>query len=515
MPATLSARNLAAVSRLPKGELASRLFFFEETPPAGAFNVHPVYAPVRKVPVYFEGLEGGRGTLATFASSIVALEGGGYRLYGTCLIREAGQPARGDMRIWESGDGLEWTMLRLREEEPVNLVEIHGVPGDTGFMVQPQIVPLRDGRWRLYFWKHRDEHLRYTIAESDDGLAWEVTDFERPALYHPRDGGLWRWAEGLAQEPIQESASLSPAEILRRKRLASNDATYMYYNEALDRYECYSVWLHPAVPERRVDVDNAPGVHRLIQRRVSEDGLNWSDAELVLMPDERDPWDLQFYFMAVQWHHDWMIGSVGHYRVEAGQQTQDLALCFSREGRLWRRPVRGGFIPRTGEETPQGWGAGERDPTQEDTAPQDSAGIYAPNVWLEHENGWLILYSATPDPHNRNRGRTRPLGAVIGRNRFVGLAAGRTRGGWMTEPFIQRAPCITVDARVRGWLRAELCDAFGHKLPGHHLGDSVPVQGDLLDHVLRWRGQPSDLYRYKALRVRFELIDGEVYGLEY
>jgi hypothetical protein len=79
MPARLDTRNLAAVSRLPKGQVASRLFFFDEQPPDQAFNVHPVYAPVQKVPVTVEGPSAEDRAVATFASSIVALEGGGYR----------------------------------------------------------------------------------------------------------------------------------------------------------------------------------------------------------------------------------------------------------------------------------------------------------------------------------------------------------------------------------------------------------------------------------------------------
>ncbi len=326
-----------------------------------------------------------------------------------------------------------------------------------------------------------------------------MPDFERPALYHPLEGGLWRWAQGLAPDMVAETLTLSPEEAARHKRLSSNDATYVYYNDRLDRYECYSVWLHPAVPDRRVDVDNAPGVHRLLHRRLSADGLDWGDPELILMPDARDPWDLQFYYMAMQWHEDWQIASVGYYRVEAGQQTQDLMLCFSRDGRQWQRPVRGGLIPRRPGEV-------------------DSMGIYAPNVWLDLGDRWLILYTGTPDAHNAPRESRRgvtPLGAALAKNRFVGLAAGATPGGFLTEPFIPAAPEITLDADIRGWLRAELCDAFGRKLPGHHLMDALPVHGDSEGHVLRWRDQATDAHRYEAVRLRFEFAEGVIYGVGF
>ena len=499
MPARLSPHNLAAITRLPKGQVSHRLFFFDEALPSGAHNVHPIYAPVTKVPVSFEMPLGEEVSIATFASSILPLEGGGYRLYATA--RRGMRNSMG-IHVWESENGLSWHSLPLRPQdtsEASNLIIIEGVPGDTSYMGQPQIVPLRDGRWRVYFWKHRDDHLRYVIAESEEGLHWRVRDFERPALFHPLDGGLWEWASGLSPEPIGERAALSPTEVLRHKRLASNDATYVYYNDLLDRYECYSVWLHPAIPDRRVEVDNAPGVHRVLHRRLSVDGLDWGDPEIILLPDARDPWDLQFYYLAVQWHLDWMIGSAGHYRVEADQQTQDLQLCFSRDGKRWTRPVRGGFIPRPPVETEA----------------QDCRGIYAPNVWIDRGDRWLILYTATPDPHNRPRGRSRPMGATFAKNRFVGLAAGRVTGGFMTEPFIQAAPQITLDADIRGWLRAELCDGFGRKLPGHHLMDCLPLQGDDEAHVLRWRDQPTDLHRYECLRLRFEYVDGEIYGVSF
>jgi len=336
------------------------------------------------------------------------------------------------------------------------------------------------------------------IAESDDGLSWTVLDVDRPALYHPRDGGLWKMAEGLAHDEMIE-LKLPPEEVLARKRLWSNDSANVCYNEYLDRFEFYAVWLHPAIADRRVDVDNAPGVHRVIHRRVSQDGIHWSDAELVLMPDDRDPWDLQFYFMGVQWLEDFMVGSLGYYRVEDGQQTMDTDLCFSRDGCRWQRPVRGGWIPRSEV------GSGK----------MDAVGIYANNSWIDLGNRWLTLYSATPQPHNSKVCEFAMMGAVFPKYRFVGLAAGRVPGGFLTEPFFPSQPEVTLEADIRGWLRAELCDAFGRKLPGFHLMDSIPMKGDSKAHVLRWHNATIAVHRFECLRLRFEYVNGEVYCLAF
>src|SRR5690606_8637943 len=145
----------------------------------------------------------------------------------------------------------------------------------------------------------------------------------------------------------------------------TNDASFVYYNDQLGRFEYYAQWFVPAVADKRIEVDNCPAANRYIQRRFSLDGVQWSAPELIIRPDERDAWDQQFYHLGVQCHEDWMIGSLGHYRVEAGQQTQELELCFSRDGKTWQRPLRGGFIPRGSEGEP------------------DCEGIYPPHSWVE------------------------------------------------------------------------------------------------------------------------------------
>ncbi len=482
--------NLSTSSRLPKSRVAGRQFFFTEDEPTGAYSVHPVYGPVEKVEISIESSTalGGVGL-----ASIVRLDDGTLRAYGATRTPDQKRQAIG---VWKSSDGLDWSQTPL--DSCNNLLHFEGIPGDQSALAWPQVVRLRDGRWRMYFWKYREGHLRYTIAESDDGLVWRVPDFDHPALFHPHDGGLLKHAEGLSvHEMIKQD--LPPEEVLRRKRLWTNDATYVYYNDQLDRYECYTVWLHPALPDRRVDVDNAPNLHRLIQRRFSEDGVEWSDAELIIWPDCRDPWDLQFYFLGVQWHEDWMIGTLGYYRVEDGQQSMDTDLCFSRDGYRWHRPVRGGWIPR------------DRD----DPEAMDSRGIYAGGPWIDLGDRWLTIYQGTRNPHNSGEYVDTTMGATFPKNRFIGISAGRTPGGFMTEPFFPSADEIRLDASIHGWLRAELCDAFGRKLPGFHLMDSVPITGDSESHVLRWKSACATDHLYECVRLRFELVDGEVYGVTH
>lgn len=466
--------------------ISHRLFWLDEAGPTGARSVHHVYAPVETLQCNVE--DAGTGLCNVSFSDLVALDDGSFRAYATVYSTDHKTMRIG---IWQSDDAVNWSACRLGD---TNLVEFDNLPGNQTAVAGPQVVRLPDGRWRMYFWKHRDGHLRCLIAESEDGLKWRVLDVDKPALYHPADGGLWKLAEGLGVHEAVK-VDLPPDQVLARKRLWSNDSANFYYNDRLGRFECYSVWLHPAIPSRRVDVDNAPGVHRVIQRRLSADGIDWSDAELVILPDERDPWDVQFYFLGVQWLEDFMVGSLGYYRVEDGQQTMDTDLCFSTDGRRWQRPLRGGWIPR-----------------QPGPA---SAGIYAANRWLDVGGRWLTVFTATPNPHNTRHWEVTTMTAAFDANRFVGVAAGRTPGGFVTEPFVLSGRDIVLDADVRGWLRAELCDGFGGKLPGFHLMDSLPVEGDSASHILRWKAAKVEDHRFDCVRLRLEFADTVVYSVAF
>ena len=99
--------------------------------------------------------------------------------------------------------------------------------------------------------------------------------------------------------------------------------------------------------------------------------------------------------------------------------------------------------------------------------------------------------------------------------RFLGVAAGTVPGGFMTEPFFPSKPEVCVDANIRGRLRAELCDAFGRKIPGFHQQHSVPVTGDSESHVLKWNDATIADRLHECFRLRFEFTDGEIYGLAF
>lgn len=498
--------SLSFATALPPNRLSRRQFFFEEALPADAHNVRHVAAPVHKLGIVLQAEEPWEGQHASaFCGTLIRLEDGRYRLYYSGYTRAMREFW---IAVAESDDGVTWTKPPLGQVtidgHDTNRLAIQNTPPAKPGAVQPQVIRLASGEWRMYFWHHWPEGHEYYVAHSADGLHWRV---DEPGL-HPLNNA-W-FGEATCFEPGwfpgRDNPSLSPAaaaELWRKKALRTNDALFIYRNPLLNRFESFSPWIVAALPDRRVDVDNCPGVHRLMQRRLSDNGLAWGPPELIIMPDHRDSWDLQFYHLAVQWHEDWQIGSLGHYRVEDGQQSQDLELVFSRDGRNWNRPLRGGFIPRA-----------------EDPAAPDSAGIYPTSSWIDEGDTWLGVYMGTPFPHNQNQLPDDPRKVTImaarwGKNRFVGLGADRVTGGFTSKPFAVQGDEITLDADIRGWLRAELCDVFGRKLPGYNLMDSNPVRGDRPAHVLSWKGRNTAGFRHDMIRVRFEFSDGAIFGIGF
>jgi hypothetical protein len=323
---------------------------------------------------------------------------------------------------------------------------------------------------------------------------------------HPADRELGQnaWVAGLTGANAEDRfESKRMMDFEEAKRLRSNDATYVYYDVSERCFKMYSVWLVPVdgQTKRVTPHDNAPQVLRTIHKRQSDDGIVWSDPEILITADEHDPLHQQFYYLAVQPDGDWHIGMLGNYR--CWEQTMDLELCFSRDGYAWTRPLRGGWVPRGS--------IGET----------DYMSIYAPNRLMDAGDRWRLIYRAGNQKHNRelpegvDRQRRDTMVAECQKGRFAGLStADRCLGSLSLKPFVLSAERITVDADIRGRLQAELRDPYGRPLPGFELNSCLPVSGDSTSHELAWTSgmKPND-YRYDLIGLRLEVEEGTIYSV--
>ncbi len=467
--------------------------------------------PVTKHGVIFDSAEPWEaGDVNVFAATVMSLDDGRFRMYYYSHQR---QPRTMRIMVAESADGFQWERPELgqyrHEGKSTNVLRIDGVY-DGANTTQPSVVRLPDGRWRMYCWLHGQGRglIRYIICESDDGLRWRALDLNRPAVFHPSDleVGQAKWAAGLTQaDPDACFDGQRVRDFLDAKRLRSNDATNVYYDAASGRFEMFSVWLLPNSPAtgRQTPHDNAPGVLRVIHRRLSSDGLDWGDPELIIMPVPTDPMTQQFYYLSQHRDGDWRIGFLGNYH--CWEQTMELEMCFSRDGRQWVRPLPVPFVPRGAVPEP------------------DCTSVYATKALLPvADERWLLLYSGGNVLHNWTvpEGVTEPrrriMGATWPRERFAGLtAARRTTGCALLKPFIQTGAELSLNATIRGQIRAELRDPIGGRLPGYELHSSIPVSGDGSSLVLRWGddAQSSAPYRYDAVTLYLEVSDATVYAI--
>ena len=501
--AQLRASNEKSIGWSLDGEKKTQRFlFFDQSFLAEQSETQLVPPPVEKLGLVMEGdSPGDSGGVSTqHGGSIFQDDHGNYRLYYTGITKTgAGKDwlSRAGLCVAVSSDGLKWTKPRLGQVridgEDSNRLFLAGLP-EGSVMVQPVVLRLADGKWRMYFWVHRlakPEIARYLAAESHDGLHWHVLNYDNPCLRHPADIGRWAWL-GVPDERTQ-SGDIPEAEYLAARRLRTNDEAIVY--QTPEGYELFSDGLLPNPPGtgHHVAHDNIAMSLRVIHRRTSVDGLTWSDPELILVPDHLDPWDLQFYYLAQHRLGPLRVGFLGRYRVGAG--TEDVEFMYSRDGRLWNRPMRGAWFPRGPKGSP------------------DSEMVFMPGPFIDKGDDWLSLYTGCNFLHGR-AGAWTVLGLRIPKYRLAGLRSNdRLSARIRTQAFIPWGPKLLLDAEIRGELRAELCDAFGQPLPGFTLAESIPLTGDSKSHEIQWKNGVASDYQYEGISLGLEWSDGTIYGL--
>lgn len=107
------------------------------------------------------------------------------------------------------------------------------------------------------------------------------------------------------------------------------------------------------------------------------------------------------------------------------------------------------------------------------------------------------------------------MAARLPKRRLAGLQATERSVGALEIKCLPGVAEISVDADIRGELRAELHDTFGRALEGYTSYESLPMTGDSAAHVLHWGdGRTTEPYRYDAVIVRLEVRDGTIYGVD-
>ena len=323
--------------------------------------------------------------------------------------------------------------------------------------------------------------------------------------YFSSDGIHWNPVEGPLLETMLPGQRMT---LPYSNPFASSDNAW-YYRDEDGVYLLYQKVCENLNPGARVPYDiNFTYGRRVIARRTSADGSQWSPLEVILQPDWQDPQDLQFMELCPAPVRGGYLGILPCYNVL--NQTIDIQLAGSADGRIWHRPVRLPAIP---------------------VAPLGDYGggmIWPTHHLIESDDRHYLYYGALEGLHG-DRTASHPTlwtfhGAICRAswevNRYWAAVSG-AGGNWTatltTHPLdvggrrlVLNAATSTVSA---GSLEVELCGPEGKPIPGFSRSDYVPWHGDSKEQGVRWSG--GDTCPRDGVAARFYIQRARLYGFAW
>ncbi|MCL0100030.1 hypothetical protein M1O55_04100, partial [Dehalococcoidia bacterium] len=196
---------------------------------------------------------------------------------------------------------------------------------------------------------------------------------------------------------------------------------------------------------------------RRIGRAVSDDFVNWTVPEDVLVPDDDDPPGMEFYGMPVFKYEDLYIGQLWAYQTRPEEPQIRFAgsihvqLAGSRDGRVWERlGGRKPFIPNGPPGSIDHW----------ETMTAQSPVVMGDELWF--------YYCGTASEHGFT-GRSGPIClAKLRLDGFVSLDAGDETGTLVTKPFLCEGDLLRINASARnGMVGVAVLDESGTQYQGY------------------------------------------------
>ena len=278
---------------------------------------------------------------------------------------------------------------------------------------------------------------------------------------------------------------------------------------------------------------------RIIGRAESPDAIHWSDPETVLLPDELDYPDTEFYELNVTAYEGIYVGLLWIFRTTS--LTHHPELVVSRDGVHFERNYREPFIYRGGRRIDF-----------------DHDSVYASDV-IVHGDKVLCYYSGTncrSPEHMIDLGDDATMAIGLAVSRLDGFVSVDTGKGWIQHdatdeelrtvtgnPHLEqvsqgprsfgqlvtrsfsfsgsRLHLNTTRAPIaagpgHGEVRVELLTFNHRKIEGFTFDDADPITESGLDQVVSWRGE-SDLSRLagQPIKLRFYLKNSKLYSFQF
>jgi len=101
---------------------------------------------------------------------------------------------------------------------------------------------------------------------------------------------------------------------------------------------------------------------------------------------------------------------------------------------------------------------------------------------------------------------------------FVSVHAGAQTGNLTTKPLIFEGRNLVINyaTSAGSGIRVELLDENNKPIPGYELDNCPVIYGDEIEHVVSWKsGSDVSALGGKPIRIRFELMDADLYAMQF
>ncbi|MBI3942553.1 MAG: hypothetical protein HY326_06020, partial [Chloroflexi bacterium] len=256
---------------------------------------------------------------------------------------------------------------------------------------------------------------------------------------------------------------------------------------------------------------NTPLRKRLIGRAESPDMIHWSEPETIILPDEKDPPDMEFYMLDVTTYAGLYVGLLWNFRTN--KATHEPELIFSRDGIHYERNYRQPFVARG----PKG--------------AFDSTSVFT-SVPIFHENQILVHYSGrnwrSIDTLVEMEGNgTSMIGlATLPMDGLIAIDGAKGRfSELVTRSFSFTGNSLFVNvasALQNAWgagpceVRVEILEPDHEFISGFTFQDADPITATNTAHVATWQGR-SDLSALagRTIKLRFYIKDARLYSFQF
>lgn len=241
----------------------------------------------------------------------------------------------------------------------------------------------------------------------------------------------------------------------------------------------------------------------------SDDLQHWSNHQFILAMDPDDPPDTELYQFACHKFGSTYVGYMSVYYLRSPQPI-DVQLATSRDGIHFTRVCRGeAFVPsgQLGYYDFMAMGCSQPKPI----VVNDTVYFYYAADNTPHDADW-----ANADPALHQGGAAL---ATFKRDRFASLETSQFDSGpcrVITKPFTVGHGKLYLNAATwtKGSIRVEVLNRGWQPIPGYTLAESQQIQGDALDHPVRWKDN-ADLSKLagKEIRLKFYMTRSRIHAM--